>query len=70
MHGDDPKEDQVLNLEKRRKRKTKLAQGKGITIRLFLVCTQDTIECVSGLGSIAKLLREEILSKTSIVMCL
>jgi hypothetical protein len=56
--------------KKEEREKQKLAQGKGITIRLFLVCTQDTIECVSGLGSIAKLLREEILSKTSIIMCL
>ena len=37
------------------------AQGKGISIGLFF-CTQDTIEGVSDLGSIARLLRGEVLS--------
>jgi hypothetical protein len=41
---------------------TKWAQGKGITDRAILFCTQDTIEGVSGLGSIAELLRGEVLS--------
>jgi hypothetical protein len=32
--------------------------------RAILFCTQDTIEDVSGLGSIAELLRGEVLSVT------
>jgi len=40
---------------KRRTRKTKWAQGKGIDHMAILFDTQDTIEGVSDLGSIAKL---------------
>jgi hypothetical protein len=51
-HGDD----QVLGLGKEEREKQK-AQGKGISVRSFLVCTQDTIEDVSDLGLTAILLR-------------
>ena len=47
----------VGGLERQREK----AQGKGISIGLFF-CTQDTIEGVSDLGSIAGLLRGEVLS--------
>ena len=36
-------------------RENKKAQGKGISVRSFLICTQDTIEGVSDLGLIAVL---------------
>jgi hypothetical protein len=50
-HGD--KDDQVLHIWKRRKRKTKnRLKVKVYLIGLFLFCTQDTIEGVSDLGSI------------------
>ena len=45
---------------KEEQEKQKWAQGKGIMIGPFLVCTQDTIEGVSDLGSIAILQRWEI----------
>jgi len=44
-----------LRKEEREKQK---AQGKGISVRSFLVCTQDTIEGVIDLGLIVILLRE------------
>jgi hypothetical protein len=60
-HGDD----QVLGLGKEEREKQK-AQGKGISARSFLVCTQDTIEGVSDLGLIAVLLRwMKLVSKCS-----
>jgi hypothetical protein len=46
---------------KRRKRKTKIRLIKTKVSNRFLFCTQDTIEVVNDLGSIAVLLRGKIL---------
>ena len=47
-------DDQVLNLEKKKeKNKTRLIKVE--VSNMFLFCTQDTIEGVSDLGSIAVL---------------
>ena len=54
MHDGGPKDDQDMDLEKK-KEKNKRAQGKGINLRAILFWTQDTIESVSHLGSIAVL---------------
>ena len=62
MHDGDPKDDQDMDLEKK-KEKNKRAQGKGINLRAILFWTQDTIESVSHLGSIAVLLRGELFWK-------
>jgi hypothetical protein len=49
-------DDQVLIIWKRRKRKNKnRLKAKVYLIESFLFCTQDTIEGVSDLGSIAVL---------------
>jgi hypothetical protein len=45
----------VLNLEKKKEKKQKWAQGKGISNRAIFVSTQDTIEGVSDLESIVVL---------------
>ena len=47
------RDDQVLHIWKRRKRKTKTKMIKAKVYDMFLFCTQDTIEGVSDLGSIA-----------------
>ena len=49
------KMDQVLHIWKRRKRKTKTEMIKVKVYDRFLFCTQDTIEGVSDLRSIAVL---------------
>ena len=49
------KMDEVLHIWKRRKRKTKTEKIKAKVYERFLFCTQDTIEGVSDLGSIAVL---------------
>jgi hypothetical protein len=56
-------DDQVLIIWKRRKRKIKMGSRKKVyVIGSFLFCTQDKVEGVSDLGSIAVLLRGKILS--------
>jgi hypothetical protein len=54
-HGDggDQKDDQVLHIWKRRKKNKNGLKTKVYVIGPFLFCTQDTIEGVSDLGSIA-----------------
>ena len=47
------RDDQVLHIWKRRKRKIKTETIKTKVYDRFLFCTQDTIEGVSDLGSIA-----------------
>ena len=49
------KMDQVLHILKKRKIKTKTEMTKAKIYDRFLFCTQDTIEGVSDLGSIAVL---------------
>ena len=53
-HGEgdgDKRDDQVLHIWKRRKRKTKIGSRQRYFNRShFLICTQDTIEGVSDLG--------------------
>ena len=50
------RDDQVLHIWKRRKRKTKMSSRQRYNNRsYFFVCTQDTIEGVSDLGSIVVL---------------
>jgi hypothetical protein len=52
-HGDDGVDHKIINGStwKRREKQKQVDQGKGIN--KFLFCTQDTIEGVSDLGSIA-----------------
>jgi hypothetical protein len=45
----------VLNLEKKKEKNKNRLKAKVYLIGLFLFCTQDTIEGVSDLGSIAVL---------------
>jgi hypothetical protein len=49
----------ALHLEKKKEKNKNGLKAKVYVIVLFLFCTQDTIEGVSDLGSIAVLWREE-----------
>ena len=49
------RDDQVLHIWKRRKRKTKTEMIKAKVYDRFLFCTQGTIEGMSDLGSIVVL---------------
>ena len=62
-------DDQGLGLGKEEREKQNGLKAKVSILGPFCFCTQDTIEGVSDLGSIAELLRGKILLETSIIMC-